>query len=358
MNGASPKALHASTGQDWTQQVGSFASVPALIRQWGIEPAAILKEAGLGPEALAAPDARVSCAALGKVLYEAARRTDCSHFGLLVGRMWRMSDLGLVGELVHNSATVGEALRTLTKYQYLNDDGAVAFLVDRGRMVDFGYAIYQPCYEGPDIMYDALAAIAKNLVCALCGPGWRASEVLLPHARPRDPMHYRNLLKASVRFDSEICALRFPAECLAQRIQGANAELLQLAKQKADSAPRPELLQQVYRAIRTLLLHERHSGDDVAAMLDMNRRTLNRRLQAQGFTFQQALDTVRFTTACDLLAVSDIPLDNVAATLGYAGVSPFMRTFNRWAGTTPARWRKTMRSSYASNPPNFVVRPS
>ena len=31
---------------------------------------------------------------------------------------------------------------------------------------------------------------------------------------------------------------------------------------------------------------------------------------------------------------------DVAATLGYAGVSPFMRTFRRWAGTTPGQWRR------------------
>ena len=32
--------------------------------------------------------------------------------------------------------------------------------------------------------------------------------------------------------------------------------------------------------------------------------------------------------------------DDVAATLGYADVSPFMRTFRRWAGTTPGQWRR------------------
>jgi AraC-like DNA-binding protein len=49
---------------------------------------------------------------------------------------------------------------------------------------------------------------------------------------------------------------------------------------------------------------------------------------------------VRYSVACELLSVPEISLDDVAATLGYAGVSPFMRTFHRWAGTTPGRWRR------------------
>ena len=30
--------------------------------------------------------------------------------------------------------------------------------------------------------------------------------------------------------------------------------------------------------------------------------------------------------------------DDIAATLGYAAVTPFRRTFRRWSGTTPVQW--------------------
>ena len=89
-----------------------------------------------------------------------------------------------------------------------------------------------------------------------------------------------------------------------------------------------------------MILDDRHSGDDVARLLSLHRRTLNRRLHALGTTYQQVLDQVRFDIARQLLATSDVSLDDIAATLGYAGVSPFMRTFRRWAGETPGRWRR------------------
>ena len=54
------------------------------------------------------------------------------------------------------------------------------------------------------------------------------------------------------------------------------------------------------------------------------------------------LDQVRFQMARELLA-SDIALDDIAAKLGYSAVTPFMRTFRRWSGTTPGRWRRALR---------------
>jgi AraC-like DNA-binding protein len=99
-------------------------------------------------------------------------------------------------------------------------------------------------------------------------------------------------------------------------------------------------VQRVCRALRLTLLQGRNSGDEVAQMLAMHRRTLNRRLKASGTTFQAVLDEVRFEVARELLTDRAIALDDIAAALGYAGVSPFMRTFRRWTGTTPGQWRR------------------
>ncbi len=89
-----------------------------------------------------------------------------------------------------------------------------------------------------------------------------------------------------------------------------------------------------------LLLAGKSSGDDLAQMLSLHRRTLSRRLRAQGTTFQKVLDEVRFEVACQLLEHTGAPIDQIATALCYADVSAFMHAFRRWSGTTPALWRK------------------
>jgi len=336
---AHPSRFRRAPSTKGMQRVGAFAMLPALIRQLGTDPSVALADAGLAPNALRDPENRIPYAALGRLLRGSATVTRTPHIGLLAGRLWHLSDLGVVGTLMRNSPTVGEALRKLTLYQHLNSEAAVPFIREGANVVDLGCATYGSGLVGIAQFSDAYLAAGVNFLRELCGPGWVPSEVFLPHSTPRDCVQYRQFFKVHPRFNAEFCALRFPAFWMRTPIEGADPARLRPAEQQARAAGRPELLQQVSRALRILLLSGKSSGDDVASMLSMHRRTLNRRLKAQGTTFQIVLDQLRFEVACQLLSGSEISLDEVAAVLGYAGVSPFMRSFRRWADMTPGHWR-------------------
>ena len=78
------------------------------------------------------------------------------------------------------------AVLSITVYQPLNSEGGLAFLLQRGDVVDFGYAIYQPGAVGVVQIYDTLMAGGCNFLRELCGAGWTPSEVFFPHAEPAD----------------------------------------------------------------------------------------------------------------------------------------------------------------------------
>jgi AraC-like DNA-binding protein len=336
----------------WSQRVGAFAAVPGLIRELGADPEAILEAAGLAPDGLADPERRVPYAAIGRLLHEAALATHAPHFGLLAGRAWHLADLGAVGEIVRNCGTMREALDALVNHQGHNSEGGLAFVLARAGVVDLGYAIYQGGAVGAAQLCDAVLAGGVNFLRELYGPGWNPTEVLLSHSAPDDVRHYRAVFRVHPHFDAEYCALRFPESWLDRPIAGADPDLKRRGEQAAEST-HVVLVQRVYRTVRVQLLAGQCSGDSVAAGLRMHRRTLNRRLHEEGTTFQQCLDKVRFEVACQLLVESRVSLDDVAAALGYASVSPFMRTFRRWSGTTPGQWRR-----YAGVPPEEGKGPS
>lgn len=340
-------AITAVDARQWTQRVGAFAGVPALIERLGGNASAVLTAAGLTPEALSDPEGRVPYSACLSLLGIAAEQTGCPHFGLLTGRMCHLAELGVVGEVARHSPTVGRALESLTGHQHLHADGGLTFLLHRGGYVDLGYASLCGSSRGGAHMYDAVLAACMNVMEELYGPEWLPYEVLLPRSKPRDIAQYRALFKVVPHFDSDQCALRFPAQDLSRPVAAADPARRRVAEQRLALLARPQLVPQVYRALRKLMLEDRHSGDDVARVLGMHRRTLNRRLKEQGVTFQEILDEVRFDAARDLLANSDIHLDDIAAALGYAAVTPFMRTFRRWSGTTPGRWRRQERGGHA-----------
>jgi len=347
----------------WGQRVGGFTGLPAFLRALGMDPSSVLDSAGLARDALDAPDSRIGYDALGRLLEVSARKAAYPHCGLTAGRMWHLEDLGTLGELVRHSPSVGEAVQSLMLYQHVHSEGGLAFAARHGSLVEVGYAIYYPGVAGADQIYDFALAWIFNFLRELCGPGWLPTQVLIPHAKPADVVHYRNLFKVLPQFDSEVCAIRFPAVWLDRNVEGADPERRRAALAELRDGNGPDLVQQVYRALRDALLCGRSSGNDVANALSMHRRTLNRRLQECGTTFQSVLDEVRCESARQLLCYSEVTLDDIAASLGYAGVSPFMRSFRRWTGLSPGRMRrqavKGRRELGAAGPANDkTARPS
>lgn len=77
----------------------------------------------------------------------------------------------------------------------------------------------------------------------------------------------------------------------------------------------------------------------VASRLAMSARTLERRLAAQGLTFQRLVDGQRRVRALWLLRNTDLCIDQIAIELGFSGAKNFSRTFRRWYGCTPSRLR-------------------
>ncbi len=79
--------------------------------------------------------------------------------------------------------------------------------------------------------------------------------------------------------------------------------------------------------------------EEIAADLQMNPRTLRRRLNDEGVSYVELRDEVRQTLAGELLSVTTLPIEQIASRLGYAESTSFINAFRRWQGLTPHAWR-------------------
>jgi AraC-like DNA-binding protein len=71
----------------------------------------------------------------------------------------------------------------------------------------------------------------------------------------------------------------------------------------------------------------------------MSTRTVQRRLEEHGTSYQDLVDDVRAAMARALLRDRARSIIDVAFELGYADLKGFYRAFRRWTGTTPAEFR-------------------
>jgi AraC-like DNA-binding protein len=315
--------------------------VPAL-RDFGLDPGPVIREAGLDPHLFNDGANVIPHAALGRLLTLSVARTNCPHFGLLVGKRATILSLGIVGRLMQHSETIGDALRALVSNLSVQNRGSVPSLIISGDTALFNFSIYQPETESADQIADGSLAVAVNALRTLCGSEWNPTEVLLPRAAPADPEPYRRHFRAPVRFGQEDATIVLEAQDLGLRIAGADAmmrTLLEERIQQLKGAQGSDFSDDIRRLLRTRLTSDRCSAEDIAELLAMHRRTLSRRLKGVGIGYRTMTNEIRFEIARHLLQDTQVSLAQIAAALGYSEASAFTRAFRRWSGRTPTTWR-------------------
>ncbi|HTV03900.1 MAG TPA: AraC family transcriptional regulator [Acidobacteriaceae bacterium] len=132
-----------------------------------------------------------------------------------------------------------------------------------------------------------------------------------------------------------------------------NAELLDMLAPQFDQelkrAQEQETFAEIVRAaIQERLTGHRPSIEDLARQLHLSSRTLQRRLQESGSSFQRVLDEARHQMARYYLSNSVLELNEAAYLLGYEDSNSFVRAFRTWEGVPPGHWREAHRIAAAS----------
>jgi AraC-like DNA-binding protein len=323
----------------------ALGTIPAVLERFGVPSGPLLQQVHLHPDDFSDPERSATFGELDRLLGACVRRTGCSHFGLLVGQSISLESLGIAGRLARNAPSVAKGLADLENFFILHDSGAVPHVAARGGSATFTYSIYAAGLRNADQVYDIALAAMLNIMRQLCGTGWSADAVLLPRGRPDNIRPYREALQAPLRFDAMQAALVFPSRWLQHPIGGADPLLHRLLEDRA-SLDRlqvsPLLHNDVRRAIRALLTTGECCREAVARRVNLHPRTLVRRLNETGTTYQALVDDMRAQIAKQLLHDTRSPVSRIAASLGYGDPTVFTRAFRRWTGLSPREFRAVL----------------
>ncbi|WP_431311188.1 helix-turn-helix domain-containing protein [Methylobacterium nigriterrae] len=102
----------------------------------------------------------------------------------------------------------------------------------------------------------------------------------------------------------------------------------------------PSLTDELRQYLQTGVTQQRCQAEHVAHLRRIDRRTLRRRLQAEGTTFRQLVNEARFRVAKHLLADTGMSVAQISAALGFSEPAAFTHAFRRWSGMTPSAWRR------------------
>jgi len=331
------------------QRVGPLSGLRAVLRDAGVDPNPIFLAAGLPADSLDDPEALIPYAAMGRLLDASVRLGNVPLIGLLVGQRARVEALGLVGCLMRNAPTLGDAIGDLVSNYPRYVRGGVPVFLNTSDPAILTYTIYDEDVVAIDQIYDGKLAAGCAIFRELTGQS--PSEVTIAHRAPDDSGPYRRFFDAPVIFDSEQSALVYQWRQLAAPIRGADPAIRErLLRQVNDywRIRQPDLVDTVIRLLASGAAGTTPGARDVARSLSMHPRTLDRRLRERGVLFRDLTAKARFQLARQLLAETGMSITDIGLALGYADISVFSRAFLRWSGLPPSEWRA--RQSVPANP--------
>jgi AraC-like DNA-binding protein len=319
----------------------------ALMRELNADPLGMLRRYRIAPEALQDDDALLSLRAVVHLLEASAAATHCPDFGLRLSHSQDISVLGPLAIAMQNAPTVASAMDYASRYLFVHSPGLVLTLHQGSPLVKKGaelrFEIRLPRQPAQRQTMDLCLADIHHMGQLLAGERYGLRAVTLPHAPLAPPAAYARFFGAPVRFEQEHAGLHITGVTLETSLQAVNETLRQIAVDYLSlnfEAPGQALSDRVRQTLRRTLASSKGKKEDVAGLLGMHPRTLQRRLDAERTSFEAIREEVRRETALRYLRETRIPLTQLAGILGLSEQSALARSCRRWFGTTPSRLRQ------------------
>ena len=320
-----------------------IAQLTDLLAEQGLNQEQLLAGTGVTPEDVASPQG-LGATQLDAIFSSALTLTQDPTLGLRLGSNINITAQGIIGYALMSSTTVEDALKLLVRYNrallpslrialHRRDDRA-ALLVEGSQLPS------QLEHHYVELLYAAIVYNGRIFT----GNQTTSSTLTLDYSPRGDPQHYYDIFGPNVSFDQPTRALSFDEKALEHKITTADPAALDIFRRECDRLiVRGGHGGTINERVQQVLLQagsEFPTATKVAQTLNMSESTLQRRLAAEGWRYQQLLDQVRYTLADEYLTGTLLPVSEIAALLGFSDATNFRRSYRRWSGKTPSQLRQ------------------
>ena len=309
----------------------------------GLERDAVLGELGVDSAMLEDRDNRLPVETFARAWTLMSTRLPGRVLALDWITSWKITDAGVLGYVVLQLQTVEEAMQAATRYAHLVNQGAQARLQKGSPTSRMGFEL-APVLLATEHVAETMMASLVLFLRGVVSPSFAPVAVRFPHGATTRTPALERYFGAPVLHGAGETSIEVPNEVLARPLPNADPVLGGYLRKQADllvervSAPKV-VSRECARRIAERLGSGEPSQTAIARQMAMSERTLQRRLQAEGTSFNELLDEARRTIAFSYLADRKLAAYEVSFLLGYAEPATFFRAFKRWTGKTPQQFR-------------------
>lgn len=323
-----------------------FHATAAAMRAIGFDVSAACSRHGLA-DPLAVADERIPLALISPVYDLAEQELGDPAY------IYRLPDhvpqevTELLFRLMTCCATPLDMVRMSCRYSAIASDAV------RYEFIDQGSHALMRILPNPDVYVSVhqvelglrLFARWRDLARAMTGLA-ADCEIALGHAPRFAPERYAAAYPGiPLRFGNGVTEVTARGDVLRQKVPGHDERQLAYFRSLAERYERETLAQgDLVAQVATLFMQRMAFGEpaaaDIATLLNMSLRTLQRHLLEAGSSWREATDLARRRVAEQELLNPARPLHEIALLTGYADTRAFLRAFRRWTGLTPSQFRQ------------------
>jgi AraC-like DNA-binding protein len=320
-----------------------------VLRQYQVDPAQVFRAAGLDPEPYRDPDARLRIAATRKLWEQAERLTNNSCIAFEIGMQIMPANLHAVGYAWLASRTLREALTRLVRYHRLLSTAVTPYLEENATELTLAI-VRAPGW--PPQAFDALMTGVVTLCRDIADEDFKPASVQMQRPIPPCAEKLGEFFGCPIGYDAAYNCIVFPRAEVEKLLPRHNPALArasdEIALKYIANMDRSDVLSKAKLALMDMLGDGDPTRAALADRLNTSERTLARRLSARGVSFRALLDNVRKELGLGYMQEMRFAVTDVAYLLGFSDQSNFARSFRRWTGVAPSKYRAAHRARQAA----------
>ncbi len=305
---------------------------------------AFLRSLGVEPAAIQSPDARIPIETYLLIQDEAAEYTHDPYFGLHMGEFAEAGSWSILGYMMMNCKTLGEAFEKSGRYSRI-----IGNLIEARAEMHFNKikAIFFTPPYAPKMSrhcFEATFSSSVRMMRTLTGAPLNPREVTFTYPPPESMAEYERIFCCPVRFAQKENSFSVDWSAVNTPILLANPGLLQYFENYAqeylaEMDRQKEHTRAVTRIILARLDDETLSIEKIAKEMSVSVRTLQKHLEEEGVIFSDLLQDIRKKLAKKYLR-ENYSVEQITYLLGFSEPSVFRKAFKKWSGVTPREYRE------------------
>ncbi|MDC3197420.1 AraC family transcriptional regulator ligand-binding domain-containing protein [Luminiphilus sp.] len=294
----------------------------------GLDPIALLKQSDIDPYCLRYPDFKIPTASIIQLLELTASQANVADFGLRMAECRSGSALGLAELVLAQQPTLGAVIHKLLDIAWVQVDGLLLAVENVAGFVVFT-ADLEASLPGPahQTIQLAMASMIKILE-RVAHTKIQCAAISFQCCEPGPSVRYVKIFGKNPAYGAEQNALTIRETDLALTLRPSDpvleARLLNLLLDTT-GVREPTIVDRTRHIIQILLPTGQCRITRVAAMLSVDRRTLNRWLSNHGVSFSELVQEVRMEVIRSSLRREVKIRGSMSDMLGFAHRSSFSR---------------------------------